>query len=130
MSSSNWYASEPIIYASATLSLAAFELFVHLGRTDSKIALVKVRTEIPEDVPMESVDPTSLPNDWRASPPIPATVELGTQWCLDRRSVILKVPSTLVPGEYNYLLNPTHADFRRIKISTPKPFSFDSRMWK
>jgi RES domain-containing protein len=48
----------------------------------------------------------------------------------DYLKAISKVPSAVVPGEYNYLLNPNHADFRRVKISTPAPFSFDSRMWK
>lgn len=121
---------QPIVYAATTLSLAALEYFVHLGRTDSKIAFVAVHAIIADDLAMEVVDPASLPKDWNSSPPIDATMDLGTQWCLDLRGVVVKVPSAVVQGEFNYLLNPRHPDFKLIKISTPERFSFDRRMWK
>lgn len=121
---------QPIVYATSTLSLAALEYFVHLGRTDSKIAFVAVHAIIADDLAMDVVDPASLPKDWNSSPPIDATMDLGTQWCLDLRGVVIKVPSAVVQGEFNYLLNPQHPDFKLIKISTPEPFSFDTRMWK
>jgi hypothetical protein len=38
--------------------------------------------------------------------------------------------SSLVPKSWNYLLNPAHRDFRKIRISEPMPFVFDARMWK
>lgn len=121
---------QPIVYAASTLSLAALEYFVHLGRTDSKMAFVAVHAIIADDIAMEVVGPASLPKDWNSSPPIDATMDLGTQWCLDLRGVVIKVPSALVQGEFNYLLNPRHPDFKLIEISTPERFSFDMRMWK
>ena len=121
---------QPIVYAASTLSLAALEYFVHLGRTDSKIAFVAVHATIADGLEPEVVDPTSLPSDWNSSPPIDATMDLGTQWCLDLRGAVIKVPSALVQGEFNYLLNPRHPDFKSIKISAPERFSFDARMWK
>ena len=121
---------QPIAYAASTLSLAALEYFVHLGRTDSKIAFVAVHAIIADDLAMEVVDLASLPKDWKSSPPIDATMDLGTQWCQDLRGAVIKVPSALVQVEFNYLLNPLHPDFKLIKISTLKPFSFDVRMWK
>ena len=121
---------QPIVYATATLSLAALEYFVHLGRTDSKIAFVAVHAIIADDLAMEVVDPASLPKDWNSSPPSDATMDLGTRWCLDLRGAVIIVPSAVVQGEFNYLLNPRHPDFRSIKISASERFSFDSRMWK
>ena len=121
---------QPIIYAAPTLSLAALEYFVHLGRTDTKIAFVSAHAIIADDPAMEVVDPASLPGNWKSSPPIDATMDLGTRWCLEMRSLAIKVPSAVVPGEFNYLLNPRHPGFKRIKLSTPEPFSFDARMWK
>ena len=79
---------------------------------------------------MEVVDPASLRKDWNSSPPIDATMDLGTEWCVALRGVVMKVPSALVQGEFNYLLNPRHPDFKLITISTPERFSFDTRMWK
>ena len=121
---------QPIIYAASTLSLAALEYFVHLGRTDTKIAFVSVQAIIADDPAMEVVNLASLPGNWNSSPPIDATMDLGTRWCLEARGVVIKVPSAVVPGEFNYLLNPRHPDFKLIKITTPEPFSFDLRMWK
>ncbi|MFS8085604.1 MAG: RES family NAD+ phosphorylase [Acidobacteriota bacterium] len=114
---------QPIVYTASTLSLAALEYFVHLGRTDSKIAFVAVHAIIPDDVAMEVVGAASLPKDWNSSPPIDATMDLGTRWCRDLRGVAIKVPSALVQGEFNFLLNPRHPDFKLVKISTPERFS-------
>ena len=121
---------QPIIYAASTLSLAALEYFVHLGRTDIRMALVSVHATIADDPAMEVVDPASLPGNWNSSPPIDATMDIGTRWCREARGAALRVPSAVVPGEFNYLLNPRHPGFKRIKFSTPQPFSFDARMWK
>jgi len=120
----------PIVYASSTLSLAALEYFVHLGRIDSKIAFVWIHAIIPDDLDKEVVKSESLPAGWNSSPPIDATMDLGAQWCVDLRSVVLRVPSAVVLREFNYLLNPQHPDFKRIKILPPQPFTFDPRMWK
>jgi RES domain-containing protein len=130
-SAGRWHhKGRPIIYAASTLSLAAIELFVHLGRADSKIALVKIAAQIPDSIPMEAIEPESLPKNWDASPPIDATLDLGTRWCANLHRAVLKVPSAVVPGEFNYLLNPRHPDFSQIKIFASEPFSLDSRMWK
>lgn len=130
-SAGRWHCrGQPIIYAAATLSLAALEYFVHLGRTDTKIAFMSTEAIIADDPAMEVVDPASLPGNWNSSPPIDATMNLGTRWCLEVRGVVIRVPSAVVPGEFNYLLNLQHPDFKLIKISPPEPFSFDPRMWK
>ena len=42
---------------------------------------------------------------------------------------ILKVPSAIVPVEFNYLLNPQHPDLT-VRLEPPQEFKFDRRMWK
>jgi RES domain-containing protein len=74
----------------------------------------------------EIADP--LPEDWRRLPAPSSTRELGSRWVTDSRSVVLRVPSIVVDGEFNYLLNPRHPDFARLKIGEPRPFSFDPRL--
>ena len=129
--SGRWHhKGQPIVYAAATLSLAALEYLVHLGRTDAQISFVYVQAVIPENSSIETVDPISLPRNWTSAPPIEATMELGTQWCAETRSAVIKVPSAIVPAEFNFLLNPRHPDFTLIRIAAPEPFSFDSRLWK
>lgn len=75
---------------------------------------------------IETVD--TLPDDWRQLPAPPSTRELGSRWVAQSRSVVLGVPSVVVNGEVNYMLNPRHPDFSRLKIGDPQPFSFDPRL--
>jgi RES domain-containing protein len=70
----------------------------------------------------------SLPGDWRQLPAPPSTRELGSRWAVETRSVVLRVPSAVVEGEFNYLLNPRHPDFARLEIGEPQRFSFDPRL--
>ena len=77
---------------------------------------------------MERLAEKKLPMDWRASPPGPATMQLGNEWVRAQRSAVLAVPSAIIPAETNYLLNPAHPDFRRLRIHKPVEFTFDPRM--
>lgn len=119
-----------MVYTAQSLSLAALEQFVHLGPEDNHIQFVSFRVEIPEDLSIYKLEPDKLPADWRMEPPPDSTQRIGTQWAESGSSAVLRLPSVIIPTEYNYALNPTHPDFRRIRIEEPKPFSFDPRMWK
>ncbi|MEO6970098.1 MAG: RES family NAD+ phosphorylase, partial [Chthoniobacterales bacterium] len=66
--------------------------------------------------------------NWRTSPPEPANLAIGDEWAKARGSLILAVPSAIIPEEVNFLLNPAHPDFRRVKIPKPVPFHFDPRL--
>jgi RES domain-containing protein len=68
------------------------------------------------------------PPTWQSNPPPPATQHIGDLWAREARSAVLSLPSALVPMEQNFLLNPAHADFRRIRIGTAEPFPFDRRL--
>ncbi len=84
---------------------------------------------IPVDIDepfIEIADP--VPEDWRQLPAPPSTRKLGSRWVTESRSVVLRVPSIVVDGEFNYLLNPRHPDFARLRIGEPRPFSFDPRL--
>lgn len=116
------------VYVSGALSLAALELFVHLGnRSRSALELVSIPVEIPEELISEL---PGLPEDWRAEPPPNATKTIGSQWLRSGGGCVLRVPSAIVPVEFNYLVNPAHSDFPSIEIGEDRSFSFDPRMWK
>ena len=119
-----------IVYTAQNLSLAALEYFVHLGRRDTAVRLYSISADLPDGVSVEVLDPASLPKGWNLSPPVEVTQNIGTQWCRAGRSAVLRTPSVLVPGEYNYILNPLHRDFARIQVHEPEEFQFDPRMWK
>jgi RES domain-containing protein len=69
-----------------------------------------------------------LPDNWTASPPTRVTQALGDAWIEGKRSVVLRVPSVLVPGEFNYLINPAHPDVDALRHGTPEPLQLDSRL--
>ncbi len=119
-----------LVYVSETLSLAVLELFVNLGREDIRFPLVSIPVEIPETITVKEINYRDLPHDWREQPPSVSTKNIGTEWAEKMSSVVLRVPSAIVPVEFNLLINPLHPDFGKIKIGKPQPFTFDSRMWK
>lgn len=119
-----------VVYTSATLSLATLEYFVHLDPADMPDDLVAIPADIPDTVSRTEIRAEALPSNWRAYPAPEALAELGTAWVRARRTAILLVPSAIVPQERNVLLNPAHANVRRIRLGQPEPFSFDPRLWR
>lgn len=120
----------PMVYASATLSLAALELLVHLEAEDTPEDRVAIAAEIPSGLELEEAPIATLPANWRRYPAPEALKELGTAWAQSGRTAVLRIPSAVIPAEPNYLLNPRHPDMARITISQPEPFAFDRRLWK
>lgn len=121
-------AGTPLVYTSESLSLAALETFVHLQPVDKRIRYVWFQVTIPANVAIDKL--ASIPKSWRDSPPSEATQSAGSRWAKQAAAPALRVPSILVPGEYNLLLNPLHPQFKRLKMSKPQPFEFDGRLWK
>lgn len=119
-----------VVYTSATMSLAVLEYFVNLPRAAGPPDLVAVAAEMPDDLPMTSVEESALPRGWRRYPAPEALAEIGSRWAQEGRTPVLAVPSAVVPREKNYLLNPAHPLFAKIRIGKPEPVVLDSRMWK
>ena len=117
-----------IVYTSANPGLAALEVLVHLeDERQLRQHYLVVPVTIPEAC-VEEVAPDMLPRRWASDPP-PATLRhIGDKWVSEGRSVALKVPSAVVPLDFNYLLNPLHRDFAKLQIGTPQKFRFDPRL--
>jgi RES domain-containing protein len=119
-----------IVYAAGSLSLAALELFVHVDTDLAPANLVAIPADVPDTVRIETIDAADLPRNWRAYPAPEALKDIGTAWAVKGSSAVMAVPSALIPTERNYLLNPKHRDFKRVRIGKSIPFRFDPRMWK
>ena len=115
------------VYTAESLSLASLEVFVHTE--SNKIPLIAIRAILPEDIAIETVEPGSLPTDWQQETAYPVLQNIGKQWLVSRRTPILKVPSAVIPIEFNYILNPQHPDLK-LMLDPPMEFRFDVRMWK
>ncbi len=115
-----------VIYTSSTKSLAALESLVPLN-PPVLFKYVAIRIEF-DDALLEIMPARNLPADWRAEPPPPSSKAVGDGWVRAARSAVLALPSVLISGEPNYLLNPAHPDFKKISIGKPEPFAFDPRL--
>ena len=118
-----------LVYASEHLSLAMIEYFVHLDRDDPPPDLLVAAADVPDDVSRVTVSSGSLPTSWRQTPAPPELAAIGDRFARKRRDAILIVPSALAPDEANWLLNPGHLDFTRIRVQPPEPFTYDTRFF-
>ena len=119
----------PVVYTASTVSLAALELLVHADVEDMPSGYVAIPVDIPKSLRIESVKLAALPAHWRGCAPYPRECQmLGDAWVASKRTVVLTVPSVVVPIEQNHLLNPVHPDFRKLAIGNPEKFEFDERL--
>jgi len=117
----------PVAYASESRSLALLEALVHLQDAEVLPSFSFVGAVFPDDL-VEVVSELSLPRDWRASPARQATRDLGDRWIAEARSAIVRVPSTIIEEEHNYLINPAHPDFRLVRTIPPRIFALEGRL--
>jgi RES domain-containing protein len=116
-----------MIYAAESQSLAILEMLVHLDSPELLKKYVLFGVEIDVDL-ISPVNRSSLPRNWKADP-VPVDVQaIGDAWVRSGSSAVLSVPSVLVPDESNFLLNPMHPDFSKLKIRKPTAFQFDPRL--
>ena len=120
-----------IIYASEHASLAAWEKIVHVASFENlpdNLLLVKI--EIPDDIEIQTVPPNVLVKGWDSFPFCNETVSYGTFFLQKNEYLALKVPSAIIPDEFNIILNPLHPDLQACKVISTVPFIFDKRISK
>lgn len=118
------------VYTSGSSALALLEVLVHMEKRHLGTTHRFFAATLADTVAVRHVDPDDLPASWSDTPAPVALHRIGKQWADDGATAVLRVPSAIVPGEDNYLLNPAHPDFRHIIIGEPIPFAFDRRLWK
>ena len=118
----------PLVYTSASQSLAILEMLVQ--DEPLRARYVMINAHIPKAVTIDRIKLEDLPSDWRAGAAREKLKAIGTQWATKRSAAVLAVPSAVVPAENNYLLNPLHPDFRRIKTGRPQKIETDPRLLK
>jgi RES domain-containing protein len=116
-----------VVYLSEHQSTAALEVFVN-NKPFLPIYKFKAFHLEWSDGITEVVPAKMLPANWRIHPPPMETREIGNRWVKERRSAVLALPSVVSPADTNFLLNPEHPDFKRIRIGSPIDFEFDSRL--
>lgn len=119
-----------LLYTSASLSLAVLEVLVHLDEDELIYAYSYATVTFEERLLVAVEDLGKLPRAWLDSPVSPEGQQIGDDWVESKRSLVLSVPTTIVPGELNYLINLEHPDFHKLKIGKPQHFFLDGRLVK
>jgi RES domain-containing protein len=116
-----------MIYTAQSQALAVLEMLIHLDSPEllKRYSLFEVEMDL---LYVAELDLSNLSRNWRANPTPAGVRALGDDWVASRRSVVLRVPSALVPAESTFLLNPQHPDFSKLCIGKAVPFQFDPRL--
>ena len=118
-----------LVYTAESRALVTLEVSVHLDLSeDLPTDRYYVEIDIPDDVEILQLSTEDLPENWDAKPPVLATQFIGDDFVKEATAAVLKVPSCIVPPEFNYLINPNHPDAKRITVISKVPLTFDQRM--
>ena len=117
-----------LLYASATLSLAALEMLVHLNSQEVLSAYSFAKIEFPQELVLPVEEFRKLPPLWSASPAPMKIQQIGDEWAASRDSAVLRVPSSIISIESNFLVNLEHPDSAKCIFCKPDTFAFDDRL--
>lgn len=119
----------PVLYTSASRALSVLEIAVHVpfGIIPANYYLATI--ELP-DSGILKINTNDLPPNWKTNPFIKGTQTIGDDFIRSNKYLVLQVPSATVIGDHNYLINPRHPDFKKVKIKSTEAFEFDVRLFK
>ena len=118
-----------LVYTSESRALCTTEIAVHtpLGILPGDFELVTI--DIPDSFKILKLKLKDLPFDWKSIPHSGTTQELGDHFVKENKYAVLKAPSAVVQGDFNYLINPNHKEFHKVKIIKTEKFGFDGRLY-
>ena len=116
-----------LLYTSQSRALTFAEISMHipLGIVPKDYFLTTI--EIPDTADILELTEVDMPADWRSNPHSDSTQKIGDEFATELKHLVLRVPSAVVPGDFNYLINPFHSMMREVTIADVEPFEFDSR---
>ncbi len=120
----------PVIYTSDSIALALLEYLVHAQEDLLPPSAMLTTIRIPEPVKVESVHMGNLPPDWNSLPFSARTTEIGAEWVARKESLLLRVPSVIVPFQEhaNMLINPLHPGFSGVVVERVVALPLDVRL--
>jgi RES domain-containing protein len=117
---------KPVVYSSLTISLSLLELLIHSTSHDEIIRNFLTTIEVPAGK-LTELPVSTLKKNWITDEDF--TRYIGDEF-LGSDFLLMKVPSAIIPQEFNMLINPFHRDFKKVKIKTAERFMFDARLFK
>lgn len=125
--SARWHTKgREIIYAAEHSAGALSEFLVHTNLEDIPASFQLITIEIDDGLKIETILPRQLPSGWAENTAI--TRAIGNKWLIGNSSLLLRVPSVIVPDAYNMLINPNHADASKMRFVKSEHVPLDSRL--
>lgn len=119
----------PLIYTSWSRSLSILEVLAQVVSYEDLLDYVAIPVTF-SGRHVKALEIHDLPPDWRRLPASNSTRALGMEWIASQSSLVLRVPSVILPDEHNYLINPTHPDFAQLEVGDQQDLDFDPRLLK
>lgn len=117
---------QSVIYSAESRSLALLEMRVQDEPLRAHYVLIPVY--LPSHVSMETWDANALPRGWRTQANREILKLIGSDWLHQLRTCVLRVPSAVVPAEFNFLINPLHPDFKHVTLGPPETLDTDTQL--
>lgn len=119
----------PLVYGSVTRALACLETLAHLAKHPLPLNRYLVQITVPAKAwaAATEIDPEELVG-WDAEPAGKASLEWGHAWVTSGQSLLARVPSAIVPEEFNVLVNPAHSDIAGVKARKVRKWLYDARL--
>lgn len=116
-----------VIYTSDSRSLACLENLVHRSNSGNNALFRVMVISLPDDLAVYTITEDQLPGNWKDDF-CEECLSIGMLWYTDNKYPVLKVPTTIIPNEWNYVLNTRHPDFGKISLVRTEDFAFDKRL--
>ncbi len=122
--------SEFVLYSSGSRSLAALEMVVNrkniLSNFIYKIMVISIPDEDDNFIQFKTKE---LSENWRSFEGFTQLQGMGSEWYRKSEDLILKVPSAVIPQEFNYVINTVHKDFKKkVKLVRAEDYFWDKRL--
>jgi RES domain-containing protein len=117
-----------VVFTATHLSLSALEYLVHIDIEEVPADLVALGIEVPEGAGERHLHTENLPANWQMLLHSEECRAIGDAWAKAQESLLLRVPSIIIPEEDNLIINPTHPRAADVRIVTERPFSYDPRL--
>jgi RES domain-containing protein len=118
---------KPAIYLASSRSLAVLEVLVHLPPLMIPDDYCLVEIEVPDNS-IKQISVNDLPDNWKDISPPTALKQMGDDFLKKQAYLLMKMPSSIVSQEHNYLLNTQHPGMKKVKILKKELFNFDERL--
>ena len=117
-----------VLYASHSAALASLEFAANSSqKRPLDTMLLEIELGDADVMSIEDLLGGPLPGNWASDHE--HVRPIGMEWLTNRNSIALSVPSVIIPTERNYLINPSHPQFERVRLCSVTPFFFDPRLF-